>query len=266
MSILKRQGLLASWCDREIGAGSEWRSQIDDNLNNSALILLLVSPDFIASDYCYDIEMQWAMALHKSGRARIIPIILRPVDWSGAPFSKLQGLPRDARPVTKWENRDEAFTNIVREIRRIIEADIRTQPANPIPSPSHFVSSLQSVVLGITPLFVDRQQELAMAATRLEISRLVTLIGPPGVGKTELAKKLVMMLADKASVGEGVIYVDLQGVSLPGSVVSVIGNSLGMDRITDVRSATEVVAAPPVQLGRAPLECPGDAFYPCLWE
>ena len=101
----------------KISAGTEWAQAIDDNLNSAGIILLLISADFMGSDYCYDIEMQRAMERHEAGEARVVPIILKPVDWSGAPFSKLQAFPKDARPVTKWANRDEAFLNIAQGIR-----------------------------------------------------------------------------------------------------------------------------------------------------
>jgi hypothetical protein len=85
LSILKRQKLILTWFDRKIGAGEEWKGQIDEHLDSAQVILLLISADFLASDYCYDIEMIHAMERHESGEARVIPIILRPVDWAGAP-------------------------------------------------------------------------------------------------------------------------------------------------------------------------------------
>src|SRR5437879_5943159 len=102
LSLLKRQGFISTWHDRKIGAGQEWAGQIDTHLNTAHIILLLVSPDFIASNYCYDIEMTQALARHETGAARVIPVILRPVDWRDAPFGKLQPLPTDAEPVTTW--------------------------------------------------------------------------------------------------------------------------------------------------------------------
>ena len=77
--------------------------------------------DFLASDYCYDVEVKRAMERHDAGEARVIPVILRPVDWKGAPFGKLQALPRDARPVTEWPNRDQAFLDIAQGIRAAAE-------------------------------------------------------------------------------------------------------------------------------------------------
>ncbi|KAI9129287.1 TIR domain-containing protein [Acaryochloris sp. CCMEE 5410] len=121
LSNLKRQGKIAAWHDRAIEAGEEWETEIKDRLESAQIILLLVSAPFMASDYCYDIEMQRAIDRHNEGTARVIPIILRPCDWQGSPFSKLEVLPKDAKPVTKWADRDEAFLDVVNGIRRAVE-------------------------------------------------------------------------------------------------------------------------------------------------
>jgi hypothetical protein len=120
LALLKRQAVIAGWHDRKIGAGTEWKGQIDQHMNSASVILLLVSNDFIASDYCYDIEMRRALERHEAKEARVIPVILRPVDWQSAPFAKLQALPKDGKPVTKWSNRDEAFVNIAQGIREAV--------------------------------------------------------------------------------------------------------------------------------------------------
>lgn len=119
--MLKRQGLIVSWHDRDINAGSDWREEIDTHLNSAHIILLLVSPDFLSSDYAYETEMVRAMERHRLGEARVIPIILRPCEWQEAPFSKLQALPTNGQPVTAWANRDEAFTVVTKGIRAAIE-------------------------------------------------------------------------------------------------------------------------------------------------
>jgi len=119
--LLKRQGVIDVWHDRKITAGQEWANAIDENLEAAHLILLLVSADFLASDYCYDREMKTALKRHDDGTACVVPIITRPVDWSGALFGKLQALPKDARPVTTWTNRDEAWVNVAQGIRQTVE-------------------------------------------------------------------------------------------------------------------------------------------------
>jgi type I restriction-modification system DNA methylase subunit len=120
LAMLKRQGLIREWYDRDISAGRLWVQQIDEHLKSADIILLLISSAFIASDYCYGVEMQQALRRHDAGEARVVPIILRSCDWKAAPFGKLQALPRDARPVTRWKDRDEAFTDVAQGIRRVI--------------------------------------------------------------------------------------------------------------------------------------------------
>ena len=120
LGILKRRGYITSWSDRDISAGKEWKREIDANLEASDIILLLVSPDFIHSDYSYGIEMKRALEKHKAEEARAIPIILRPVDWEDAPFSSLLALPTDAKPITTWALRDEAFLDIAKGIRKVV--------------------------------------------------------------------------------------------------------------------------------------------------
>jgi hypothetical protein len=120
LSVMRRNGEINEWHDRNISAGTEWKNSIDRHLNAAEIILLLVSADFLASDYCYEIEMTRAMERHELGKACVIPIILRDCDWSSAPFSKLQALPRDAKPIKKWSNQDEAYHDIVVGIRNVI--------------------------------------------------------------------------------------------------------------------------------------------------
>jgi hypothetical protein len=96
---LQREGLIDIWCDRDISPGADWEREIIQELNTAQIILLLVSPDFMESDYCYSIEMRQAMERHERGETHVIPVILRPVYWQGT-LGKLQALPTDARPVT----------------------------------------------------------------------------------------------------------------------------------------------------------------------
>ncbi len=109
---LKRLYALRNWHDREILPGQEWEHAIEDSLNTAHLILLLISPDFIRSDYAYGKEMQRALERHEEGSCKVIPILLRPTFLDGAPFTKLQMLPTDAKPISRWPDRDEAFLNV----------------------------------------------------------------------------------------------------------------------------------------------------------
>ncbi len=121
LAAMKRNNLIVEWHDRDIQAGTEWEQEINEHLNTAQIILLLISSDFMASDYCYSIEMNRAMERHERGEARVIPIILRPVDTEGTPFSKLEMLPTDRKPVTDWPNHDLAYLNIAQGIRKVVE-------------------------------------------------------------------------------------------------------------------------------------------------
>lgn len=121
LAALRRQGSVRIWHDRKITAGTEWAGEIDRNLTSAQVVLLLVSPEFIASDYCWDKEMIRALERHRAGKARVVPIILRPCDWQSSPLGELQALPRGGKPVTRWADRDEGFLDVVRGIRVVIE-------------------------------------------------------------------------------------------------------------------------------------------------
>lgn len=128
LALLKKQGIIHDWYDKDINAGHVREKEIDAHLQSARIILLLISPDFMASDYCYGVEMQKALARHEAGEAVVIPIILRPCDWETAPFSVLKALPKQAEPVTMWTNIDAAFTDIAKGIRNVIK-NLDKQPS-----------------------------------------------------------------------------------------------------------------------------------------
>jgi hypothetical protein len=120
LASLKREGAIEPWQDRDIEAGEEWDDEIRKALEAAQIILLLITPRFLASRYCFDEETRRAMERHQEGTARVIPIIIKPSDWQTSPFSKLQVLPKEGKPVTRWEDQDEAFLNVVQGIRRVV--------------------------------------------------------------------------------------------------------------------------------------------------
>ena len=124
LNILQSNGVIASWHDHAIPAGKQWADEIDEHLNSAQIILLLISPDFLASKYCREVEVHRAMERHAAGEARVISIMLRDVDWHGSPLSKLQALPKNAKAVTQWTDRDQAFKDIAIGIRKVAE-DLR---------------------------------------------------------------------------------------------------------------------------------------------
>jgi TIR domain len=164
LSVLKRQGVIQTWHDRRITAGSEIDSSISENLENAQIILLLVSSYFLASDYCYDIEMSRAMEKHQEGSARVIPVILHPCDWQNAPFGALRATPTDGKPVSMFANQHEAFAIIAKDIR---EAAAQFSPrstrstARPLSTSerSSAVPGIRSSNLRVKRDFSDHEQD-----------------------------------------------------------------------------------------------------------
>src|SRR5258708_3199226 len=127
---LKRQGRITTWHQDEIKAGTDWKREISVHLQQSDIILLLISPDFLASEETYREEMAQAFIRHEQHQALVIPVLLRPTDQEGTPINKLQALPTNRKPVTQWNNRDEAFLEIALGIRSAIDSlfnEIRTK-------------------------------------------------------------------------------------------------------------------------------------------
>ncbi|HKR00947.1 MAG TPA: TIR domain-containing protein [Pyrinomonadaceae bacterium] len=134
LSGLKKRGIISDWYDGGITAGTEWSKEISRNLEASEIILLLISPDFINSEYCYDYEMKRALEKHEAGEARVIPVLIRNVDdWGSYPFARLQVVPRGAVPVENWEKQDDAWVDVARNIRLACQEMLEIQRASEIP-------------------------------------------------------------------------------------------------------------------------------------
>ena len=165
LAALKRQGVISTWHDRRISAGTELGNAIDQNLNEADVILLLISPDFINSDYCYEREMLRAMERHDRLEARVIPIILRPCDWHSLPFGKLLAAPKDGKPVTKWADQDDAFLDIVTAIKDALKELGNVSPSassgrtESSATPTSSAAPIRSSNLRIRKQFSDLDQD-----------------------------------------------------------------------------------------------------------
>jgi hypothetical protein len=122
LAMAKRENLIEAWHDRGIPPGADIDRTISRHLDTADVILLLVSPDFLASPYCYDMEMQRALARHDARETIVIPVIARPCEWQRAPFGRLNALPTGGKPISRWTDLDEAYLDVVRGIRRALEA------------------------------------------------------------------------------------------------------------------------------------------------
>jgi TIR domain len=120
LAPLKRQKSIIEWHDRKIQPGADWNTEISQQLQSADLILLLISADFLASEYCFGVEMEEALARLKRGEVKVVPVLLRPCLWEDSRFSGLQMVPRDAKPITQWPSTDEALTQVAKEIRELV--------------------------------------------------------------------------------------------------------------------------------------------------
>lgn len=120
LSSLRRSGKVAPWNDADILPGEEWDDAIKTQLAQADIILLLISPDFLATDYIWNVEITTAMKRHEQGEARVIPVFIRPCDWSDMPFGKLNGLPSKAKPISTFDDKDQAWLDVVNGIKRVV--------------------------------------------------------------------------------------------------------------------------------------------------
>lgn len=161
LSILKRQGILGTWHDRRIEAGSEVHKEISHYISEADIILLLISSDFLASDYCYDKEMAVAMERHNKKEATVIPVILRPCDWMDAPFGKLLAVPKDGKPVNKYPTLDDGFLEVTTEIKRVAKTIGASKINNndSIKQSGNIASTYRSSNLRIAKKFTDQDKD-----------------------------------------------------------------------------------------------------------
>lgn len=142
LAMLKREDLIEDWSDHEIIPGDNIGQEIDRALAVSGLFIALVSPDYLASKYCYEKEFKQALAMAEAGRLRIVPVILDACDWKSSPFSQFLALPKDGKPVAEWTNANVAYLDVVLGLRRVISADapngdLETKSSSPSKSAWH---------------------------------------------------------------------------------------------------------------------------------
>jgi hypothetical protein len=203
LAALQREGVIETWHDRLISAGQEWAGEIKAELEAADIILCLVSAGFLASPYCQDKELKRALERHGAGEALVIPVILKPSDWSSSALGPLQALPANAKPVTKWSNRDEAFTSVAQGIRqaarKLAERPARSSPpasaAPPLPvGPTGCAPALENPegsVRADSPFYIHPADEPRCCAELDKPGALIRIKSPRGFGKSSLTARLL---------------------------------------------------------------------------
>jgi energy-coupling factor transporter ATP-binding protein EcfA2 len=186
LRLLQRQGLISTWHDRKIMPGDKWGGVIDNNFTRSDLILLLVSADFLASDYCYEMEMKSALERQARGEAKVVPIILRACNWQSGPLGKLQAIPKDGRPITSWPNQDEAWNEVTGAIRRLLEPPIE-QKENLL---------LKRLILHNIRCFTEIDLDFSSGSN---CRQFLLLLGDNSVGKTTILRSMALGLCDESA-------------------------------------------------------------------
>ena len=229
---LQHRGLIKSWSRREIIAGKSQREEIDKHLEAASVILLLISPDFLASDYAYSAEMLRAMERHQAGDARVIPILLRPVDIEDEPFTHLALLPTNGKPISVWRNRDSAFAEIAKEIGRSIK-ELQRSSSSSSHSASQNPFRLASDVLyyfthlttfldtegswfqedyGRGNIYSPEKEYFATIEKVLNTRQRVLLVGRAAAGKTVLAIAFAKHMQERAGYQVG--YKDVKHAAI----------------------------------------------------
>jgi tetratricopeptide (TPR) repeat protein len=190
LSVLKREGMVSTWHKGQIGVGTDKTEETDRRLSTASIIVLLLSANFVASDYCYSVEMEQAIARHDGKEAYVIPVVLRPMDnWHNTPFGKLQALPRNGEPVTSWLDPDAAFADIAKGIRSVVQHG-KLPPAVTLPP---MLPSVWNIPFSRNPFFTGRDELLSHLSMALktgqatELSQPQTISGLGGIGKTQIA-------------------------------------------------------------------------------
>ena len=208
LMLLVRQNIISVWNDADISLGSDWEKEVHQHLNSAKIILLLVSSDFMDSNYCYSIEMMRAMERHEAGEAYVIPIISRPVYWQTAPFGTLQALPKDAQPIkgSSWFSTDEALLWVVKGILSVVETATHSQSTD-----NNADKQDNEQETALTEKFIlTGYQDLDSLTGGLRSSDFIIVGGMPSSGKSSFALNIASNVAIKKKQAVGIISLKMK--------------------------------------------------------
>ncbi len=170
LSSLEHNGLIALWDDGNISPGAEWEQELNKHLDEAQMILLLISSSFLGSNYYYKIEMQEAIKRHERKEARVIPIILRSVHWREPPIDKLQALPDQAKPISRWTTQDEGFENVADGIAKVIRQWSTHSLSGPSAERKALMANLDQLIATVKVHMQPPPRAMATANTLQQLS------------------------------------------------------------------------------------------------
>lgn len=206
LSLLEQQGWIVPWTDQAFTAGDTWEPILLEKLRNAELVLLLVSADFIASPYIQSVEMVEILNRHARGEVRVVPILVRPCDLAKSPLERLQVLPLDRKPVTKWSDADSAWMSVVEALRKLLETWQPASPEQTSANPFYFGGMV------LEPQhFIGRTREIQRLMTGLRKGSSWLLLGERRMGKSSLLWHLATVhLPEEVRLEP--VYLDLQAL------------------------------------------------------
>ena len=260
LSGLKYRGVIETWHNRDIVAGDVKSDEIDQNINQAAVILLMVSPDFIGSSYCYGHEMKYAIKLHEEGRARVIPVMLRPCDIEGAPFENLKSVP-EKNWISQYDDKDSVFLEVVEQIKIAIKETVSKKELvtkkDYVHKSSFFawlndtevvLKSRATEVIRLDDIYIypdlrgldsDDESFLEVSSARLPESEGYTLVlGEEQSGKSALAKSLYK---DAFSYGKKPVFIDADNLN-ESDIVELCDKEIKR-QYNDIDCLSEIVSA-----------------------
>lgn len=111
---------VSTWFDGDLDAGDALDRDIARELRRAHIFVALLSPNYLASDYCWKKEFKRAMTRRSQGLVRVVAAVVRPCDWKATRAARFKLLPTDGRPVTQWRPADKAYLNIAEGIRGVV--------------------------------------------------------------------------------------------------------------------------------------------------
>ncbi len=236
LAALQITGHVDVWSDSDLNPGDTWEEKTNAQLDAADIVVLLVSSDFYASHYAFEVETKRAVEREKQGKTRVIPVVVRACQFETTPLHKYHALPTNLQPVASWVDRDEAWNDVVDGIRRVVEG----RPMTGSPAPSVHSSRASPM---------RRLWQLLLLAVLFGMGLVLALQGLPASPQREPTTSPSQALpAATVSIGDGAL--DASGPPVPTGTSSAVGGAgrrgpVSGTSVAPIVSPPEASAVPP---------------------